>query len=568
MQHELDALRRAGISFEVDQRALKARELRLKFSHDVEGVTVAGIAVYPDLFPYFRPQVDAEQLGLTHHQNPLGGNVCLLGRGGDVWQPSYTLEWLLTYQMSRVLQAGRPDARPDAIAAEDIQAEPYTAYLPYEDGSAVLIGGEWEIPSDVTWGSLVLGTDAPRLAGTTVRCAVLQVRDPAGRALVEADPHLREAYRHEYAALWARSSLATPERVPTTVDEALGRIPEEARRSWRPLRSTAGVVRLLGVLIPEEVAHRRTGEGWFFVSQIEPSMSRKRKNRKKAEPKYKLTRPIYSGPEDLSIRVPELAPMQSKTVALFGLGTLGAPAALEFARAGTRELRILDGDFVDAGPVVRWPFGLKDVGVAKATIIEQFVGSHYPYCHVVPEVFTLGSTPAPNRKTDQRVLEEMLGGADLVFDATADIGVQKLLAEIAREREIPYIGTVGRPGAWGGIIFRQLPGRAQGCWHCLQSALAEGAIPDAPSAGSPGVQPKGCGDVTFTGTSFDMVTIALDGVRRAIGTLAGPEGGYPDSEWDVVVISLRNDDGSFREPHWQSMALASRPTCDCSGATP
>lgn len=290
------------------------------------------------------------------------------------------------------------------------------------------------------------------------------------------------------------------------------------------------------------VAHRQGGQGWFFVSETEPRVSRRkaRKGRKKG-PQVGLVRPLYAGPTDLALRVPELSPMRNKTIALFGVGTLGAQAAVEFARAGVRELRILDGDFVDAGPVVRWPFGLRDAGRPKVEVIHEFLSEQYPYTRVVPEEFKLGDLPAPNRKSDQRVLDEMMKGADLVFDATADVGVQKFLADLCRERELPYLSVVGRHGAWGGVIFRHVPGRVQGCW---------------------------CGDVTFTGTSFDMGTIALDAVRRAVGTLCAPDDGYPDGDWDVAVISLRQEDGSACSPRWEEHPLPPREGCTCHPESP
>jgi len=265
------------------------------------------------------------------------------------------------------------------------------------------------------------------------------------------------------------------------------------------------------------------------------------------------------------MRVPELEPLRSKTVALFGLGTLGAPAALEFGRAGVKEVRILDYDFVDTGPSVRWPFGLHEVGRKKVDVIQEFLKQHYPYTTVHPEHFKIGDIPVPSRKTDQRVLDEMLGGADLLFDATASLEVQRLLFDEARQRGIPYLSVVGRPGAWRGIIYRHRPGRGRGCWYCLQNAIFDGSIPDAPAETKTGVQPRGCGDVTFTGTSFDMGTIALDAVRRAVATLCSQEGGYPDSDWDVAVISLRNEDGTPCIPTWSLHELPPGEGCECSG---
>jgi hypothetical protein len=257
--------------------------------------------------------------------------------------------------------------------------------------------------------------------------------------------------------------------------------------------------------------------------------------------------------------------MRTKTVALFGLGTLGAPVALELARAGVGELRILDGDHAEPGPSVRWPFGLPAAGKGKVDSVEAFIQVNYPYTGVRSWRRQLGM-PSDANPTDDEVLATMLDGASLVFDATAEHDVQRLLARLAKERGLPYVSVAGMHGGWGGIVFRHLPGVTRGCWQCLQCAVQEGGtIPYPPSDEVTGIQPKGCGDPTFTGTSFDMSTMALDGVRKALGTLCSIEGGYPDGDWDVAVISLRNPDGAACPPRWDVHQLAPHPNCACGG---
>lgn len=563
MQAELDALRTAGIDFEVDEDALARRELQISFVHTVDRTEVRGRAIYPDLFPSFRIAVTAAPLGLTHHQNPLGGSLCLLGRGGDQWRPSYTLAWLLTERLPLVLASGREDPAAEAIALEDVQAEPFSAYVNYEENTAVLVDGEWNIPAGLRWGRLVIGTRERSLPAKQIRGAILSVADPDGNVFAEADPRLGALYPHKHHGRWARADQTQPQQI---VETAIAEIPGLARSSWPSITFPRGSLRLLGIVIPEEIAHRTSGEGWIFVAETEEEVGKKARRGKRGTRKGRyVARPLYAGPEDLALRVPDLAPLRKKTVAVIGLGTLGAPAAIEFARAGVKELRVLDGDFVDTGPVVRWPFGMAAVGLQKTEVIASYVRDNYPYTSVSTHRVRLGDPGDGTRKSDLRVLSEMIEGADLIFDATADLGVQRMLAERAREDGVPYVSVVARHGAWGGVVFRQIPGRVQGCWYCLQNALQDGGvIPDAPSADPGGVQPRGCGDVTFTGTGFDMGMIALAGVRRAIGTLCGGGGGYPDQDGDVAVITLRNEDGSPSDPSWRTHKLPPDPKCDCS----
>lgn len=572
-QRELAKLRAAGIQFQVDEGMLAHRILRIEFTHVVDGVEVRGEAVYPDLYPDFRPAVQADPLGLTHHQNPLGGNLCLLGRGGDRWRPSYTLAWLLTEQLPQVLASGKLGASPEAVGLEDVQAEPYSAYLPRMPGSGILIDGQWDIPAATTWGRLIIGTREPTFSTDALRAAILEVKDGDGNVIAVADPAIAQLFPHLHHGRWARSDLSNPGDLQALVDGAVARIPEMARRSWPQVPSDQDELRILGIVIPEEVAHRQGGQGWAFAVLWREKMKRKKKKRGAGsvpDPQIRIgfARPVYAGKDDLAVRVPELAALRTKKIALFGVGSLGAPAALEFARSGVGELRVLDGDHVEAGPTVRWPFGLRDVGRNKVDVVDDFVREHYPYTKVRAVTHELGQPAALGRKADQHVLEEMLSGVDAVVDATANLNVQRMLSELALERKIPYVMVEARYGGWGGVVFRQSPEPGAACWYCLQHALQPGGgLDNAPAAPTEGVQPRGCGDVTFTGTGFDMTTIALDAVRRAIGSLcSGTDGGYPDAPGNVAIISLRAEDGSPCAPAWSTSTLSPHPACHCSAA--
>ena len=563
-QLELDELRAAGISFTVDDALLKHRILRIDFVCEVDGTDVRGFALYPELFPDFRPAVQAIPLGLTHHQNPLGGNLCLLGRGGDRWRPSYTLAWLLTHQLRLVLVSGAPGAPSESLELEDAQAEPYSGYVPFEPGTAILVDGDWDLPANAEWGRLVIGTRGGELAGA-LQAAVIEIKDDNGKCIAAADPAIANLYPRRHHARWGRSALLKPDDLRAVTEEAAGRIPDAAKRSWPFVQCHDGKVHLLGIVIPEEVGHRSSGQGWIFAVQREESVGKKKRGRKPSKSRSYFARPVYSGRADLAARIPELEPFRQASIAVFGLGSLGAPAVLELARAGVAELRILDGDFVDAGPTVRWPFGVKDVGRAKAAVLHDFIREHYPYTRVIAFDYELGEPARLGRKADQHVLDEILNGVDLIFDATANLNVQRMLAELGRDRKIPYLMVEARHGGWGGIVFRQKPEVGTACLYCLQHALqpdSEYQISDAPAATPDGVQPRGCGDVTFTGTGFDMTTIALDAVRRAIGALCG--GKYPDPPGNVAVISLRKEDGSPSAPTWQTHDMPRHPECDCS----
>jgi molybdopterin/thiamine biosynthesis adenylyltransferase len=585
LEYELQALRAAGVSYERDEEAWEHGILKLGLTLDLNGRRVSATATFPAYYPDFRVRVDAEPLGVGHHQNPLSGNLCLLGRSGDVWQPkSMNLAYLLGEQLERLLtteEEGRDFVTPDW---EDPQAEPYSAYYPYFPNGAVLVDGGWEISRSVDHGKLICGFLPPgdvtsvTLKDDTsfplIRCAVLKVYNPAGQVIAEADAALREIYTSTFEARWIRrnSPLQSEDPKPAFTD-AKRILRPQLLTAWKGITVEGGVAKLLGILFPEETGHRLTGEGWVFAVLHERKLKQKNRGRSRkastgvTTSRFAFCRAIYAGREDLALRIPSLRPLRTKTIAAFGLGTLGAPAALEFARAGVGELRILDGDFIDAGPTVRWPFGLSMVGAQKTQLLHSVLREHYPYTRVKSYSLAIGGA-IPSDASEDDVMNQMLDGASLIFDASAEMDLQRLLARTAREREIPYVSVVGKPGGWGGVVFRHLPGVTRGCDQCLLWSLQDGGpIPNPPADDDESaVQGRGCGDVTFTGTSFDMTTLALDGVRKAIGTLTAGEGGYPDGDWDVAVIALRNSDGSPRPPSWEVFTLDRDPRCGCEEA--
>jgi hypothetical protein len=254
--------------------------------------------------------------------------------------------------------------------------------------------------------------------------------------------------------------------------------------------------------------------------------------------------------------------LRSKVVAQVGVGCLGGPSALEFARAGVAELRVLDDDWIEPGTTVRWPLGLGVAGRLKAEVVSGFIRENYPYTKVNAYRRRLGGIRISGGISDQEVLAELTDGASLIYDASAEFGVQYMLSEYARKREIPYIAVMGTNGGWGGWVVRIRPRQTAGCWACFQSLRFYDNFPGPPAAPAGEFQPVGCSSPTFTGASFDLTHVALQGVRVAVSTMcAGDESGYPSTDWDLAVVSLRSPDGQLIAPTVQTLALPRHPRC-------
>jgi hypothetical protein len=211
---------------------------------------------------------------------------------------------------------------------------------------------------------------------------------------------------------------------------------------------------------------------------------------------------------------------------------------------------------------VRWPFGLPTVGHAKTEVVAHFIRTNYPRTKVGRFGARIGATAG-----ERAALFDMTEGASLVYDAGAEPDLSYFLADLARNRGLPYVGVSGTQGGWGGVVVRLRADGTTGCWYCLQRARDEGTIPAAPAATSSDVQPVGCMDPTFTGAGFDLATVALAGVRIAVATLLEGEGGYPAAPRDVLVIRLRDASGQFLLPQFEGFTLPPYPNCPACQAS-
>lgn len=277
-----------------------------------------------------------------------------------------------------------------------------------------------------------------------------------------------------------------------------------------------------------------------------------------------FTRAGWTPTDNVSARAPELHPLRDRTIAHFGVGCLGGPSALEFARAGVGELRILDDDHVDPATIVRWPFGLSAAGLPKVQVISEFIEKNYPATRVIAMRHRLGAARGPKGegRSDLEVMEQMTAGASILFDATAEIGVQHYLSDVAAKQGIPYVSVVGTYGGWGGEVVCITPGRTEGCWMCYRHAIEDASIPVCPSDPNGKIQPRGCGDVTFTAAGFDMTQVALMAVRTAVAVLCrGAPGGYPAAPWDVLTLKFRDESGQLIVPETRGHHLPRHAQC-------
>jgi len=266
LDHEQQALDAAGIPWSIDEVSQQHGVMRLQLTAKVDGDSLPLVATYPDLFPYFRVELAAPNLDLSHHQNPFGKNLCLLGRRSHFWDTDNTLARLMEERLTLVLRAGNADNSQAAAGLEQEQGEPFSDYYLYAP-TMLIVQSEWTIPSQHKHGTFVVATAVPQnqRPGKLVRGAVVKVFGERGELLAEGDKAFRTAFPgRELEGAWMRvdAPIKTINQ-EEFLNEVLSSHP--SARNARPNHVVEGWLRILGVVFPEEVAYRSNGDGWVFL---------------------------------------------------------------------------------------------------------------------------------------------------------------------------------------------------------------------------------------------------------------------------------------------------------------
>ncbi|MEK6252337.1 MAG: ThiF family adenylyltransferase [Actinomycetota bacterium] len=559
-EYEREQFVARGLNFELDEQTLDDLGLVvLRGSLAHQGTEIRLEVHYPDFFPYLRPEVVAPDLELHRHQNPFDRNLCLLDRSTRAWNPSDTGAWLVAERVPHLLELLEGD-ESELQAAEVPQGEPASVYFGGIPGAVIFLPAEvLTLAKDARAGSGRIGCTALEPPRIRLRGAVVELvekgRNRKTRTLAKVGSKLSDRFGAQSLSFrWARLDSAPEGRAPEDVFKAI----DSARPGFGspPWQAAAdGQIAISAAVFPEEVEQGQLADGWIFAVKARTPGGGKFEYIIRGE---RLT------DSDLATRLPFRARLADHQVALVGLGALGGEIGIELTKAGIDELRGLDFDHVEAGTIVRWFTGLSAVGHLKTQVMESRIGFDYPFTEFKPFTHQLGGsavTSTARTETELDVMDRFLTGVDLVIDATAEIGVQQLVAALADERSLPQVFVSATEGAQGGLVARIRPGSSSGCWLCLQWHLETGSIPLPAHEQGPTEQPRGCASLTFTGAGFDLLPIAAQGTRVAAATLTEPE---EDSSSQVFVCSL--PDEPAHPPSWQSFPLEAHPDCpNCSG---
>lgn len=582
---EIDSIVQLGIECRIEEE-LKAKgiiRLHLKINPHNENVLpnadepIDLVVVYPDYFPLFRPEVYAYGVDLPRHQHPARHNLCLIPRGTENWEPTQRVGEFLRSRLPLVFEKGR--IIDQEIIANDSteQAEPVSDY--YSAGAQILFDPTGiELIEKKAFGLLgYMRLGVPKNAAFPSSMAVRKTLDKSKKEIHSIWPSIARLFddKEMTGVLYQ-----APEPPPFDALKVVHWLKDGIRLSGQqadfPVNNIKHIngtfKRVTGICFPEETEPGVTGNGWLFFVEGEappPPNEEKPELGKKNVPSFYFAKPGYINRDAMGYRVPRISALDSHTVTLIGLGALGSFAAIELARSGVKELRLIDFDIVDPPTTIRWGLGLSAAGEFKGNAVKSFIEKNYPACTVKTWNRRIGSINIEgqgemllNRESEQDVIATALEGTSLLIDATAEEGINHLFSRECDKRGLPYVIMYGTPGAWGGLVLRVVPGKTEGCWFCMKHWQNDNQdlVPPVDDDGT--IQPPGCGDLTFTGASFDLQQVSLACVRMAVSTLTSPsDGGYQELPWDWAVLKLVDEHGNPSIPTWNPQILKRHPKC-------
>lgn len=554
-KEELDSLTQHGISYVQDKKLESQGILSLLLTIQPNNPSFSGlgleeelelIAQYPDTFPFFRPEIIAPNLNLARHQNPIQKNLCLIPRNTLAWNPSQTLGSYLAEQLPKVIAKGG-ETNLRRIKEDPLeQAEPISEFYISQGAPHILFEN---LPYELE----KLGPD-PHLVDKIV-LGVPQLGHEQFFKVLGREGEVTIAQKQQYfktptVEIFYINELPR-ERDNRKIQEA---VIEKLRSAGIRLASNNftlspdfKVKAIFGVCFSEERVKGEKSLGIFFLSHFHIQSKGKTKH------EHVFHKVEFTQAKELQYRIPALTPLRDKTIAVIGLGALGAPSVIEFAKAGVEKIHILDYDTVDVGPTVRWPLGMQAVGMFKVNAIESFVRANYPQVKIKIHYKRIGSCRNPERDKENELqfLENLVKESHLIYDASVEHGVHHLLYSLTSKHSAPYVLVSATPGVWGGSVVSFEPDKTKGCYMCFIEARGDETVPTPPSDPKGDLQAPGCGDISFTGTGFDLMNIIATGVRISVGILCKDKANGNEAVGkDIRILSLRDKDGGPILPQW------------------
>jgi len=155
--------------------------------------------------------------------------------------------------------------------------------------------------------------------------------------------------------------------------------------------------------------------------------------------------------------------LREKTVLIIGLGSGGAPVAMELAKAGVGNFILIDPDRLEVENIARHLCGVSDLGRYKTKAVRDLIKDKNPYVNIKTYEIECNWNWIIE-------LKKLVGLSDLVLCCTDNRPSRVIVnvASISKKRICIYGGTFRR--AYGGQVFRVIPHHTP-CYQCFISSI-------------------------------------------------------------------------------------------------
>lgn len=228
-----------------------------------------------------------------------------------------------------------------------------------------------------------------------------------------------------------------------------------------------------------------------------------------------------------------------------GAGSVGAPVALELAKAGVGTLDIIDFDVYDVNNTVRHVIDAGEAGNEKADLVGKRCKGMNPFVDVRVHQLLLGKTlDSPD------LLDGLTRAADVIVDTTGTQTLARLLSDRCRAAGTPLVIAGLTIASHGGEVFVVADGP---CFDCFVEAQQRGEIDMPPAGERSAVTPIGCRHPAFAGAGFEAAELAAITARTAIRATAATD--YPPLSANWTVLDFRG------EHHYREGKVDVQPDC-------
>ncbi|MCP4707133.1 MAG: ThiF family adenylyltransferase [Planctomycetes bacterium] len=151
---------------------------------------------------------------------------------------------------------------------------------------------------------------------------------------------------------------------------------------------------------------------------------------------------------------------------MIGLGSLGAPVALDLARSGVGNIVLVDPEQLDIANISRHPCGyLSYVGKFKTDIIGNSILDINPAAEVLRHRLHVDWGNAEQ-------IRHLIKNTDMVILTADSISVKSVINKICWEENTPLIWSGCFRRAYGGQILKVVPGQTA-CYECFRENIPD-----------------------------------------------------------------------------------------------